>query len=129
MGEARGSRAGISALSFFTKIPFIRLEIPNMPISFSAQFQVAIVELDYVANVFQANLIAASSETNEAKDQVYNLAPGDRTSLNARFFLLRNILVILSEKSDERLIYRDFRLGDICHSRTNILKAQHLSGY
>jgi UDP-N-acetylglucosamine 4-epimerase len=40
----------------------------------------------------QANLLAATSESAEARNQVYNVAVGDRTTLNALFGLLRDNL-------------------------------------
>ncbi|KWT97588.1 MULTISPECIES: NAD-dependent epimerase/dehydratase family protein [unclassified Variovorax] len=43
----------------------------------------------YVANVVQANLLAATTEDRAAKNQVYNVAVGERTSLAALFELLR----------------------------------------
>ncbi len=58
-----------------------------------------------------------------------NLALGGRVSINVRYFLLSDILVIQSEKSDERLIYREFHLGDISHSQSDVTKAQHLLGH
>ena len=46
----------------------------------------------FVANVVQANLLAATAAIPEARDQVYNVAVGDRTTLNALFGLLRDNL-------------------------------------
>ena len=46
----------------------------------------------YIANAVQANLLAATSESAEARNQVYNVAVGDRTTLNALFGLLRDNL-------------------------------------
>jgi len=39
----------------------------------------------YIANAVQANLLAATAEHPEAANQVYNVALGDRTSLNQLF--------------------------------------------
>ena len=46
----------------------------------------------YIANAVQANLLAATSESAEARNQVYNVAVGDRTTLNTLFRLLRDNL-------------------------------------
>ena len=43
----------------------------------------------YVANAVQANLLAACVEDEAAINQVYNVAVGDRTTLNELFALLR----------------------------------------
>src|SRR5262249_42042084 len=46
----------------------------------------------YIANVVQANLLAASSADPEALGQVYNVAVGGRMSLNALFESLRTLV-------------------------------------
>ena len=46
----------------------------------------------YIANAVQANLLAATSASAEARNQVYNVAVGDRTTLNTLFGLLRDNL-------------------------------------
>jgi UDP-N-acetylglucosamine 4-epimerase len=44
----------------------------------------------YIANAVQANLLAATAEGDEAANQVYNVAVGDRTTLNQLFEVLRS---------------------------------------
>ena len=89
----------------------------------------------YVANVVQANLLAATVTNPEALNQVFNIALGDRTTLNELFKYLRDALqntVIASEarQSITRLpTYREFRDGDVKHSQANIFKARHLLNY
>lgn len=84
----------------------------------------------YVDNAIQINLLAAMAENPEAANQVYNVAVGDQTTLNQLFEYLRTILkdpyphVIHSKP-----IYRDFRAGDVRHSRADIRKADCLLGY
>jgi UDP-N-acetylglucosamine/UDP-N-acetyl-alpha-D-glucosaminouronate 4-epimerase len=84
----------------------------------------------YIENVVQANLLAGTVGDPEAVNQVYNVAVGDQTSLNALFRTLRTLL---SER-DAALrcappVYRDFRPGDVRFSRADIGKARRLLGY
>lgn len=82
----------------------------------------------YVENAAQANLLAAAAPQN-AKNQIYNIAVGERTSLNELFSLLKNQLVNHGVSSEVKLVYRDFRSGDVRHSQASIDKAQRLLGY
>jgi UDP-N-acetylglucosamine/UDP-N-acetylgalactosamine 4-epimerase len=84
----------------------------------------------YIANVVQANILAATSANSEALRQVYNVAIGGRMSLNALFDTLRGLL----EKRHRDLkvaapVHEDFRPGDIRHSQADIGKARRLLGY
>ena len=78
----------------------------------------------YVANVVQANLLAALSENADAVNQVYNVAVGERTSLNDLFQILRRLLGV--EVSAE---HHPFRPGDVRHSLADISLARKLLGY
>ncbi len=90
----------------------------------------------YIANAVQANLLAATAASvipaqagihapqHPALNQIYNVAVGDRTTLNILFALLRNNL-----NADAQPVYRDFRAGDVRHSQADIGKAQRLLGY
>ena len=84
----------------------------------------------FVANAVQANLLAATTETPAAANQVYNVALDARTSLNRLFELLRDAL---AESNPElgalQPFYRDFRAGDVRHSQADIAKARELLGY
>ena len=82
----------------------------------------------FVDNAVQANLLAACSAA-EAKDQVYNVAVGNRTSLNELFIGLRAELQNHGVASAIQPIYRDFRDGDVRHSQADIGKARRLLGY
>lgn len=84
----------------------------------------------YIANAVQANLLAATTRKREALNRVYNVAVGERTSLNALFSILRSLLAerfpaIASMQAE----YRDFRPGDIRHSLADIAQARGLLGY
>ena len=84
----------------------------------------------YVANVVQANLLAATTDRPEAINQVYNIAVGDRTTLNRLFASIRDALSsshpLLQEAQPK---YRDFRPGDVRHSLADISKARQRLGY
>ncbi|EOD4736813.1 NAD-dependent epimerase/dehydratase family protein [Vibrio vulnificus] len=82
----------------------------------------------YIDNVVQMNLLAATAE-EDAKDEVYNVAVGDRTTLNDLFNAIKNALNEngVSVKSDP--IYREFRAGDVRHSQAAIDKGRLNLGY
>jgi UDP-N-acetylglucosamine 4-epimerase len=84
----------------------------------------------FVANVVQANLLAATTANAEALNQAYNVALGQRTTLNELFHSLQSSL----RQKDAALpqqkpTYRDFRPGDVRHSLADIRKAQRLLGF
>ena len=84
----------------------------------------------YVDNAIQANLLAATTNNNHAVGQVYNVAVGDRTTLNQLYFYLRDNLVDRFQHLKESApIYRGFRKGDVRHSLAEISKAHKLIGY
>ena len=84
----------------------------------------------YIDNVVQANLLAATTENPEATNQVYNVAVGDRTTLNELFWHLHeNLLPHFAHLKGFEPTYRDFRVGDVRHSLADVGKAQQLLGY
>ncbi|WP_242470267.1 NAD-dependent epimerase/dehydratase family protein [Allochromatium vinosum] len=84
----------------------------------------------YIANAVQANLLAATVEHPEAVNQVYNVAVGERTSLNELFEAIRAALVSrFAHLEGFKPSYRDFRVGDVRHSLADIGKARRLLGY
>ena len=97
----------------------------------------------FIANVVQANLLAATAnelplpvgegrgEVSPAPvNQVYNVAVGDRTTLNELYAQLhRNLLPHYPHLQGAKPVYRDFRSGDVRHSLADISKAQRLLGY
>ena len=84
----------------------------------------------YIDNVRQINLLAATSENPEAANQVYNVAVGDRTTLNQLYEQLNlNLLPSYPHLKGAQPIYRDFRAGDVRHSLADISKAVALLGY
>ncbi|MEY4758174.1 MAG: hypothetical protein RJA34_3072 [Pseudomonadota bacterium] len=82
----------------------------------------------FVANAVQANILAACG-ADDAKDQVYNVAVGDRTTLNDLFAALRDALNSSGVLPTSQPTCRDFRAGDVRHSQADIGKAQRLLGY
>jgi UDP-N-acetylglucosamine 4-epimerase len=83
----------------------------------------------FVGNAVQANIKAALATSEEARNQVYNIALGDRTTLNNLFVLIRDSLSENEIKYDQKPIYRDFRAGDVRHSLADVSKAKNLLGY
>ncbi len=84
----------------------------------------------YIDNAVQANILAATSNNSDAVDQVYNVAVGERTTLNELFELIRSGLSEQFPHLDNyKVIYRDFRAGDVRHSLADISKAKKLLSY
>ena len=84
----------------------------------------------YIDNAVQANILAATANDPAAVDQVYNVAVGDRTTLNELFELIRSGLSEQFPHLDNyKATYRDFRAGDVRHSLADISKAKRLLGY
>ena len=84
----------------------------------------------FVANAVQANLLAATRENADALNQVYNVAVGDRTTLNDLHRLIKSELQRhLPGLNVDAPQYRDFRAGDVRHSLAAIDKARTRLGY
>ncbi len=74
----------------------------------------------YVANVVQSNLLATQAKS-EAFGRVYNIAVGERTTLNQLYGYLRDgLAAFVPAIRDLEPVYRDFRPGDIRHSLASI---------
>lgn len=83
----------------------------------------------FIENTVQANLLAATSTNAESLNQVYNVAVGDRTTLNQLFVLLAAELSKNAVVYQRIPVYRDFRAGDVKHSQADICKIKALLGY
>lgn len=84
----------------------------------------------YIDNAVQANLLAATTNGHEAVNNIYNVAVGERTSLNDLFKLIRQGLspfVLTAAKA--KPVYQDFRCGDVRHSLADISRARKRLGY
>lgn len=87
-------------------------------------------DFSFVANIIQANLLAATAQNPDALNQVYNVAVGERTTLNDLHRLIKSELV--KRKPQLQIAapeYRDFRAADVRHSLASIDKASSLLGY
>ncbi|MGB1199100.1 MAG: NAD-dependent epimerase/dehydratase family protein [Thalassotalea sp.] len=82
----------------------------------------------FIENAVQANILAALAN-EEGKNQVYNVAVGDRTTLNILFDSLKVALAENDIVVDKTPVYRDFRAGDVRHSQADISKAEKRLGY
>lgn len=83
----------------------------------------------YIDNVVEANILASVSAP-EARNKVYNVAFGQRTTLNELFDLIKEeVLRHKPEVAAAKPEYRDFRAGDVRHSLADISRAQKLLGY
>lgn len=84
----------------------------------------------FVENVVQANLLAATTDHPEAAGQVFNVAYGERTTLNQLFELIRERVARLHPAAAQvRPVHVDFRAGDVRHSLASVEKARRLLGY
>lgn len=84
----------------------------------------------FVDNVVQMNLLAATTIESDAINQVYNVAVGDRTTLNQLYGWIREqVAKVQPGKESIEPVYRDFRAGDVRHSQADVGKAKTLLGY
>ena len=83
----------------------------------------------YIDNVIEANILAATTQNSASKNNVYNVAFGQRTTLNELQECLINCLQAVYEFPKPKIIYKDFRVGDIRHSLADISKAKEFLGY
>ncbi len=84
----------------------------------------------YVANAVQANILAAATDNRDAVNQVYNVAVGERVSLNELYADIRDLLAPGHPRLKQaEPTYGPFRPGDVRHSLADISKARRLLGY
>lgn len=84
----------------------------------------------YIDNAIQANLLAATCKNSDALNKVYNVAFGERTTLNHLFQLIKdNLIFYRPEISKIKAKYGPFRKGDVRHSLADINRARNLLGY
>lgn len=86
-------------------------------------------DFNFIDNAVQANILAATTTNPDAKDQIYNVAVGDRTTLNTLFDYIKDTLSINGVSYDKAAVYRDFRAGDVRHSQADISKINTMLGY
>ena len=85
-------------------------------------------DFNFIENAIQANILAATAN-DEAKNQVYNVAVGGRTTLNTLFNALKDSLHTNGIDYNQAPVYRDFREGDVRHSQADISKIKNALGY
>lgn len=85
-------------------------------------------DFNFIENAVQANILAATANS-DAKNQVYNVAVGGRTTLNTLLAALKENLSANGVNYSKEPIYREFRAGDVRHSQADIGKIQTLLGY
>ncbi|NAR69252.1 NAD-dependent epimerase/dehydratase family protein [Acinetobacter haemolyticus] len=83
----------------------------------------------FIENTVQANILAATTQNEQAKNQVYNVAVGDRTTLNDLFKAIKAALNENGVTYTKEPVYRDFRVGDVRHSQASVKKIQKLLSY
>lgn len=81
-------------------------------------------DFTFVENVVQANVKALLTTNSEALNQIYNVACGEKISLNQVWSLINKIC-----KKDVKAIYREERVGDIKESLADISKIKSMLGY
>ncbi|MDO4763888.1 MAG: SDR family oxidoreductase [Flavobacteriaceae bacterium] len=87
-------------------------------------------DFTYIDNVILMNLLALTTESQEALNQVYNTAFGERTTLNDLVKYLKEYLSEYDPKiANVEITYGDYRKGDIPHSLASIDKAKKLLNY
>jgi UDP-N-acetylglucosamine 4-epimerase len=77
----------------------------------------------FIENTIQMNILAACAN-DQAKDQVYNVAVGDRTTLDVLYKSIGSSLKRNGIEVSNDPVYRDFRAGDVRHSQADITKAK-----
>lgn len=81
-------------------------------------------DFTYVANAVQANILALFSGEEKAINNIYNIAYGERTTLNQLWQYINEITDTNIEPD-----YGSYRSGDIPHSLADITKAKTLLQY
>lgn len=82
----------------------------------------------FIENAVQANLLAATAH-EPVRGEVYNVAVGDRTTLNILFDSLKQSLAAIGCPYDKQPVYREFRDGDVRHSQASVDKAKDKLSY
>ena len=85
-------------------------------------------DFNFIENAVQANILAATAN-DDAKNEVYNVAVGGRTTLNTLYSALKENLSANGVDYEQEAVYRDFREGDVRHSQADISKIKNALGY
>lgn len=114
--DPRGSYAAVIPLFFKAALENQSPKI-NGDGSYSRDFT-------FVDNAVQANIKSLFTENKEAVNQIYNVACGERTTLNQLWGYIKEI-----SGTPVDAIYRDNRVGDVPHSLADISKIETRLGY
>jgi len=114
--------------SYAAVIPrWINLMIQNKPIDINGDGETT-RDFCFIDNAVQANILSALAN-KKSKNNIYNVAVNDRTSLNELFNILRDLLLENGIEYALKPNYQDFRLGDVRHSQADTSKAEKLLQY
>lgn len=83
----------------------------------------------YIDNVLQANFLAATATHSRDRNQIFNVAYGESTSLNELFQMIKKSLMKQGINYDADPEYTGYRLGDVMHSLADIDNAKVQLGY
>lgn len=87
-------------------------------------------DFTYIDNVILANILALETSNKDALNQIYNVAFGERTTLNQLVSYLKEDLAEYDEEiANIDVVHGPNRAGDIPHSLASIEKAKNLLGY
>jgi len=87
-------------------------------------------DFTYVENIVRINQVALQATNKEALNTVYNVAYGEKTSVNELFELLRdNLKKYVPHVTRIQPAYGPERIGDVRHSLASIEKARQLLGF
>lgn len=87
-------------------------------------------DFTYIDNVIEANIRSIVTDNPKAVNTVYNVAYGERTTLNELVELLKEYLSRFDPKIGTiSAIFGEERAGDVPHSLASVAKARNLLGY
>ena len=87
-------------------------------------------DFTYIDNVIQANLLSLVTNNKKSINTVYNVAYGDRNTLNDLMGYLKEYLSEFDSRiSNVAVIFGPNRAGDIPHSHASVDKAKELLNY
>jgi len=82
----------------------------------------------FIDNVVQMNILAATA-SEEVKNNIFNVAVGERTTLKELYRGIEEQLKMCGLICRAQPTFRDFREGDVRHSQADIQKSRVMLGY
>jgi len=83
----------------------------------------------HVDDAVQANILSATVDDDSVTSQVYNVAGGQRTTLNELYAMISSQMVEKRQITRREPVYEEFRPGDIRHSLADVSRIRHDLGY